>query len=810
MTPEPRTYIADLAHLPKALLHLTTQKRWVIWRWKKVVRKNGEIAWTKPPYQCRNPRILAKSNDPNTWGSYEDVMAAMTAGHAHGIGFMLKDSEVAAADLDHVRDAVTGELIGWAKALCAEADSLGLYREVTVSGCGLRFIGLAQGDELHRKFTFNRNSGAGIELYRNTARYITISGLQEGACEKLEPIGDYLDALLARYDSQPPPQQTPAILDLNTAGTQTDYFRDLIENGASEGERSEKFQEVVWHLASAGWTIEQIVDELSRFPNGIGLKYANRLLAEVTRSFGKWQNQRRTGVTGTPAASATTASFTSWPQIKIIPGELPRVVNEAEQALITLNHEIYQRSGMIVRPVLNKSLKTSDGSKTSSWQIVQVTRPYLVEQFCCAAQFQHYDARVKKFVAIDAPDKVAEAYLHRHGHWKLPHLIGVVNAPFVRADGSICETPGYDPASYVLFKPEAQTFPPVPQYPSEADAKAALEKLRKLIETFPFKTAADRSVAFAAMLTVLDRRSMATAPLIGFTAPMARTGKSLLVKLMGILATGRAVPTKSQGSNDEEFEKRLGGNLLAGDVCISIDNCSRALTGDMLCQALSEEEVEVRVLGRNCNIKTATIATIFATGNNLIIADDLTDRCLLCSLDAEVEYPGMRTFSVDAVREMRSRRGELVVAVLTILRAWYIARANGVRVNVGSFGGFDDWSRRVREALVWLGEVDPNDTMKDLKESDPVQEALIAVLLQWQEHIGIGSAYTIQELLNLAVNTPTFYTALLNVAANKTGGTVSNDRLGRWLKRSQGKIYMGLKLVRAGIRSGYPIWSLRS
>ena len=50
---------------------------------------------------------------------------------------------------------------------------------------------------------------------------------------------------------------------------------------------------MVWHLAGNGWTIEQIVDELSKHPNGIGAKYATRLLAEVTRSFGKWQRRRR-------------------------------------------------------------------------------------------------------------------------------------------------------------------------------------------------------------------------------------------------------------------------------------------------------------------------------------------------------------------------------------------------------------------------------------------------------------------------------------------------------------------------------------
>jgi hypothetical protein len=181
-----------------------------------------------------------------------------------------------------VRDTQTGELVDWARKLCDEASQLGLYVEVTVSGGGLRFIGSAQGDELHRKFTFDRKSGAGIELYRNCARYITISELQQGACEKLGPIDGYLDELVMRYASLPKQGA-------GTAGPQVDYWQDLIENGAPEGERSEKFQSVVDHLAAMGWTVEQITDELVRFPNGIGLKYAGRLLVEVQRSCEKWR-----------------------------------------------------------------------------------------------------------------------------------------------------------------------------------------------------------------------------------------------------------------------------------------------------------------------------------------------------------------------------------------------------------------------------------------------------------------------------------------------------------------------------------------
>src|SRR6516165_5037351 len=504
MTQKPRTFAADLGNLPKALQPLTAEKRWVVWPWE--LRKSK---WTKPPRQACNPKCNARSNDPTTWASYADAVAAVVAGSADGIGYMLQNSQIAAADLDHVRDAQTGRLLGWAERLCVEADSLSLYREITVSGCGLRFIGLSQGRELHRKFTFNRKNGAGIELYRNTARYITISGLQEGSCEELGPIDDFLDSLLTRFDGN-----GGTNFDFNTAGPQRDYYREIIENGAPEGERSEKFQETVWHLASNGWSIEQIVDELAKYPNGISFKYSNRLLAEVTRSFGKWQSQRR----GSAVGAGTPPNNSPWPQIHIVSGEIPRVVNEAEDALLLLGREIYQRGGLVVRAVLT-TFKASKQRDILGWHLVPLSRPYLVDALTVAAQFSKHNARSKKWVTTDAPDKVAEIYLARQGGWRLPVLGGIVYTPFLRADGSICEQPGYDSQSGLLFKPDNQSFPPISQQPNQADALAALGVLEQLIQTFPFVAEADGAVALSALLTILDRRSMIAAPMHAFTSP---------------------------------------------------------------------------------------------------------------------------------------------------------------------------------------------------------------------------------------------------------------------------------------------------
>jgi hypothetical protein len=362
MTEKPPTFNADLARLPPALQPLTSEPRWLVWSWEWRMAKNGKGKWTKPPRQARDPKYNARSNDPGTWGSYDDAVTAVQRGNADGIGYALLRSSIGAVDLDHVLDS-EGQPVRWASQICTEAN--GAYQEITVSGAGLRIIGTTNGPETHRKFTFDRGTGAGIEVYRNTARYITISGLEKTPCAELPPLDDLIDTLVSRHAFG---HEVGTTLDFNSARPQQGFdYDDLIRNGAPEGERSELFQSVIWHLANRGWSPEQITDELSSHPNGIGAKYAHRLFAEVTRSYEKWKSQKRAHVTGNSFAAAV-----AWPQIIVTAGELPRVVNEAEEALLGLGREVYQRGGLLVRPLLLPTIPPND-----DWHLTPITRPWL-------------------------------------------------------------------------------------------------------------------------------------------------------------------------------------------------------------------------------------------------------------------------------------------------------------------------------------------------------------------------------------------------------------------------------------------------
>jgi putative DNA primase/helicase len=160
------------------------------------------------------------------------------------------------------------------------------------------------------------------------------------------------------------------------------------------------------------------------------------------------------------------------------------------------------------------------------------------------------------------------------------------------------------------------------------------------------------------------RRSLPTAPMHAFSAPVAGSGKSLLVDIASVIATGHEAGVISQGTSDAEMDKRLGAALLAGDPIISIDNCEAPLGGELLCQMLSQTRVRTRILGQSAAPELTSGAFVAATGNNLTLVGDITRRALLCSLDPKHARPETRVFDRDPIEAAKSARPQYVAATL--------------------------------------------------------------------------------------------------------------------------------------------------
>jgi putative DNA primase/helicase len=159
-----------------------------------------------------------------------------------------------------------------------------------------------------------------------------------------------------------------------------------------------------------------------------------------------------------------------------------------------------------------------------------------------------------------------------------------------------------------------------------------------------------------------------------------------------------------------------------------------------------------------------------------------------------------------------------VVALLTILRAYQLSE---VVANHPPLGGFEMWSHWVRDALVWLGCADPCDTIELIRTGNPEREKHEAVVLAWRDQFGLGTVVTVRELIEAAtpdqfvlqppITSQRLYDALLAVAGdNRHRGSISNDRLGRWLSKVNGKFEKKLRIVHAGTRLGASLWQLLS
>jgi putative DNA primase/helicase len=506
-----------------------------------------------------------------------------------------------------------------------------------------------------------------------------------------------------------------------------------------------------------------------------------------------------------PPASSDTAR----PLIRLVGGELPVTVDRTEVALIASAPDLYRYGGQLVRPVLEE-VPAADMTRAQVHRLLPVTRSYLVDVLTAAAQWQRFDRRVGDWVDVDCPDRIAEVYLAREGRWKLPPLVGIINAPMLRADGTLLEKPGYDGRTGLLYRDDGVNFGRIPVRPTKADAERALCLLKDLISTFPFVGEGDRSVALSAILSALDRRAMDAAPMHAFSAPVAGSGKTMLVDLCSMIATGRKAPVLDQSKDDAETDKRLVAALLRGGAIIAIDNVDRPLDSALLCQALTSSGVmQLRVLGSSRDVDVPNTAMFYATGNNLVLAGDLTRRTLLCRLDPGCERPELRDFTCDPLVMAKEDRSEYVVAALTILRAYLTADE---RVTINPLGSYETWSRRVREALVWLGCVDPCDTMASARRADPVTSQLSNVIIAWRTSVGVGKPMPVQALVEMANRVdlsgahahPDLREALLAVAVE--GREINVRRLGKWLSKNEDRVIDRHKITRAEAQRSVVHW----
>jgi DNA-binding transcriptional ArsR family regulator len=135
--------------------------QWVCWRWDERAGKRSKV-----PISPKTGK-RASSTDQDDWASYDETVAyARAHSDVDGIGFVFaEDDPFCGVDLDDCRDAATGDIAPWARAIVDDLDS---YAEVSPSGTGVKVFlqGVVPGD---------RNRTGSIEMY-DQGRFFTFTG----------------------------------------------------------------------------------------------------------------------------------------------------------------------------------------------------------------------------------------------------------------------------------------------------------------------------------------------------------------------------------------------------------------------------------------------------------------------------------------------------------------------------------------------------------------------------------------------------------------------------------------------------------
>jgi putative DNA primase/helicase len=496
----------------------------------------------------------------------------------------------------------------------------------------------------------------------------------------------------------------------------------------------------------------------------------------------------------------------------VVAGKLDQTATAGESALIESGMPVYQRGRSLVRPIRSE-VPASRGRTTLAAGLAALATPAMVDRLCRVARWERFDGRIKDWVRIDPPDKVAATILSRIGEWRFPAIAGVITAPTLRADGTLLTAPGYDAATRLYHVRDANLdiTPFVPRHPSKEDAYRALEDLQYLLKNFPTVTPVDQAVALSGMISPVVRGAVGVSPMHAYRASTAGTGKSFLVDVASVIATGRPCPVATVAKSEEETEKRLAGLLLAAFPIICLDNVNGELGGDLLCQAIERPIVQIRPLGTSDVIEIESRASVFATGNALRVRGDMTRRTLVANLDAKVERPELRTFDFDPVEMVLGDRARYIGAALTIVLAHTQA---GFPVDPAPLASFQDWSRYVRAALLWLGCADPCASMEDAREDDPELSELRELLDAWSNELGTDGSFTIAEIVEMSaerfqtddegnqgpLKRPRMRELIVRLSSGRSG--IDSRRVGASFRAKEGRIVMGLRLLKAGTAGG--------
>jgi len=483
--------------------------------------------------------------------------------------------------------------------------------------------------------------------------------------------------------------------------------------------------------------------------------------------------------------------------------------------------EIFTRGSKLVQVTKGSRLSQSGVDRGSALRVHPLTDATLRLRLDGAAAWikEHSgEGGVTKAKETLCPRAVVAA-IRELGEWgALDPLFGIVEAPTMRANGTVVNQAGYDQSTGLLYEP-SRTYPSIPESPTDAEVIAALGTLLGPFREFQLEGCADMASLLALLLTIAGRPAIeGPVPHWAVMSPSFGSGKTLLCEGVTLAMTGSAPDSMSPvggrvSDAEAEMRKRVTSLVMEAPRVAIIDNIpdGDVLDSKVFASLLTASVWTDRLLGKNEKIHLPHRIVWLSTGCNFRLWGDIARRSLSIVIDPHVEDPHLRKFKVeDFLGHIREQHPSLLVAALTILRGYVVA--GKPRHGHSLLGKFEAWDALIRGSAIWAMNlagvvVDPLATVARLKDEAPDRSGLGELLEAWIGSFPNHSHVTAKQIIERSQKDPRLREAIIGVGGDRKG--VPDARMiGNKLRVFANRVVAGASFCQDGKRQGSVLWKV--
>jgi DNA polymerase I-like protein with 3'-5' exonuclease and polymerase domains len=376
----------------------------------------------------------------------------------------------------------------------------------------------------------------------------------------------------------------------------------------------------------------------------------------------------------------------------------------------------------------------------------------------------------------------------------------VARAPFVRPDGSVCQSNGYDEATgAMVVMDDVLTQISVPESPTDSETAMARKLLMdEWLGDFPFHSVADRANALALVLTPFVRGQVDKVPLAVVDGLQMGVGKNLFADCVNILATGGPAEPLPWTRDDEEVRKVITAAFRTGADIFVFDEAHH-LDGAALARALTSATYKDRQLGASQMLGFPNRVTWISLGNQVRVEGDITRRVYRIALRPTAPDPHNRRAESfrhpDLLQWTTEHRADLLTAALTLVRAWFAAACPPPSRGV-SFGSFERWERIVGGIVEHAGQPGFLDNLAEWRSETSFELRYWAQHITWLlEAFGAGVVFTCAQARTAMAQDPHSEPppGLTDLTENPRD---YNRKLGQAYARQTDRFFDGVQLVK--------------